>query len=51
MRCDYPFHFSSLPLCGEGGTRSVTGGGLAARSPSGALRHLPRKGEDLEFRR
>ncbi len=41
---------SSSPPCGGGGTRSVTVGGLAAdsvveaKAPSGATRHLPRKG-------
>jgi hypothetical protein len=38
---------SSLPPCGEGGTRSVTGGGLEHRSPSVSFGDTsPVKGED-----
>jgi hypothetical protein len=39
----------SLPLCGEGVARSVTGGGRTKLSPSGASRHLPREGGGLEI--
>lgn len=45
-----PLSKSSLPLCGEGGTRSVTGGGVHRGFPSVSFADTsPVKGEETRL--